>query len=49
MSEAILCTWSFIQWMGAAIGGLLFVYLAARLVSAAYFKSKHDHDSMKGL
>lgn len=46
----MLCAWNFIQWLGAAFSGLLFVYLAARLVSAAYFKSKHDHDTaMKGL
>jgi zinc transporter ZupT len=39
------CGWSFAQWAGAFFTGLLFSYLVARLVSAAYFKSKHDHET----
>lgn len=45
-----MCLWNFAQWTAASFGCLLFVYVAARLVSTAYFKSKHDHDTaMKGL
>jgi hypothetical protein len=44
-----MCVWNFAQWAGAAFSGLLFAYLAARLVTAAYFRSKHDHETaMKG-
>lgn len=40
-----VCDWSYMQWIAAFIGGLLFTYLAARLVTAAYFKSKFDHET----
>jgi hypothetical protein len=40
--------WDFTQWLAAFFGGLFFVYCASRLVTAAYFRSKRDHEAMKG-
>jgi hypothetical protein len=40
--------WGFLQWFGAMFGAVLFLYMAARVVSAAVFKSKQDHESMRG-
>lgn len=35
---------------GAAllVGGVLLLYVGARVVTAAYFKSKQDHERTKG-
>ena len=33
-----------LQWLAAGMGLVLGIYLAARLISAAYFKSKEDHE-----
>jgi len=35
---------SFLQYTALGVFGLLVVYLAARLVTAAYFKSKQQHE-----
>ena len=34
-------------WIITIILGILAVYIIARLVSAAYFNSKHDYESRK--
>ena len=36
--------WNFGQWVAASVGALIFLYVAARVVSAAVFKSKQDHE-----
>jgi hypothetical protein len=36
--------WGFLQWAGFVLGSLLYTYVGTRLVSAAYFMSKRDHD-----
>lgn len=38
---------NFGQWVLVGLGGLFFLYVVARLVSAAYFKSKQDHENMR--
>lgn len=35
---------TFGQWAGAGVVALIFLYVAARLVSAAVFKSKQDYE-----
>lgn len=35
---------TFGQWLGAGVVALIFIYAAARLASAAVFKSKQDHE-----
>lgn len=42
------CQWNVLQWGGGAFAILLFIFIAARLVSAAYFMSKHDHELRTG-
>lgn len=37
--------WTFFQWAAAILGGLFILFVAARLVSAAYFLSKRDHET----
>lgn len=44
---SIMNEWSFFQWASFALASLVFFYMSARLVSAAYFKSKHDHETGK--
>ena len=39
---------SFTQILTSAFAGLLVVYLAARLISAAFFKSKQQYEQTKG-
>ena len=39
--------WTFGQWLAAGAASLFFLYLAARVVSAAVFKSKQDHETRK--
>lgn len=34
----------FLRYTALAVFGLLMVYLAARLITAAYFKSKQQHE-----
>lgn len=36
---------SIIEYLGWAIGIVLALYIAARVISAAYFRSKRDHDT----
>lgn len=38
---------TFWQWCGIGFLALFFLYVGTRLVSAAYFKSKHDHEAMR--
>lgn len=39
-----MSTWEF---MSYGVLALLFIYVAARLCAAAYFKSKQDHESQQ--
>lgn len=45
---AVIAQWGFVQWATAFLGALLFLYLAVRLGGHAYFRCKHDYESMKG-
>lgn len=38
---------SAIEWMASVFAGLGLVYLAARLISAAYFNSKQQHEERR--
>lgn len=38
---------TFWQSVGVGLVALFFLYVGARLVSAAYFKSKQDHEDMR--
>ena len=38
---------TFWQACGLGLVGLFFLYVCARLVTAAYFKSKQDHEAMR--
>ena len=36
--------WTWYEWLGVSIAALVWLYVAARLLCVAYFRSKREHD-----